>query len=118
LCADSLTHRTASSGQINQLGLGVRAPVLRNGLAQSNSSRPRPISGGRNFITGNGSYSSYTSFLNGKGGQKRSETSYSYVDLRPPRVDPVTAQKRCIQSADYKIQSELREMQQREEELR
>lgn len=52
----------------------------------------------------------------------QSNLSCSYNDLlRPPKIDritAITAHKKCIQSADFKICSELKDLHEREQELR
>ena len=61
----------------------------------------------------------YSSSLNQFNNIGHSDLSYSYTDLlRPPKIDPITAFKKCIQSADYKISTELKDLHEREQELR
>ena len=114
-----LERRTASSGQINQMGQQDKPFKGLNGFKSCSPAILRSsrllVPGVRTFAPTTSSYGSYTAFLNGR------QTNNYDVDLRPPRLDPINLEKRYIQSADkvpHKIQTELREMQQREEELR
>lgn len=57
--------------------------------------------------------------FNGSSAMHSDLNYHSYTDLlRPPKPDPITAHKKCIQSADFKIASELKDLHEREQELR
>lgn len=121
--AGLLKHRTFSTSHLNNLTSSTGSTSNQMNLFKMNQTGGRHISMHR-FISTKGKTAIVdTSSSNAFSNVGHSDLSYSYTDLlRPPKIDPITAhkiiEKKCLLSADYKISSELRDLHQREEELR
>lgn len=111
-----LKHRTFSTSHLNNLNSSPVAPFKMNQSGRHISMAKFFATKGKSAIV---DYSSGGGQFNG-GSAMHSDLNYhSYTDLlRPPKPDPITAHKKCIQSADFKIASELKDLHEREQELR